>query len=44
MTRSILYATVAAVLLATGLSVAASLIPAYQASRLSVTDALRRIA
>jgi putative ABC transport system permease protein len=35
---------VAAVLLATGLSVVASLIPAYQASRLSVTDALRRIA
>jgi putative ABC transport system permease protein len=33
-----------AVLLAMGLSVTASLIPAYQASRLSVTDALRRIA
>lgn len=35
---------VAAVLLSTGLSVGASLIPAYQASKLSVTDALRRIA
>lgn len=34
----------AAVLLSTGLSVAASLIPAYQASRLPVTEALRRIA
>lgn len=35
---------IAAVALSTGLSVVASLIPAYQASRLSVTDALRRIA
>jgi putative ABC transport system permease protein len=35
---------VAAVVLAMGLSLAASLIPAYRASRLSVTDALRRIA
>lgn len=35
---------VAAVALSTALSVGASLIPAYQASRLPVTDALRRIA
>lgn len=35
---------VLAVFLAMGLSVIASLIPAYQASRLSVTEALRRIA
>src|SRR5262249_34415217 len=35
---------VAAVLLAMGLSVTASLIPALRASRMSVTDALRRIA
>ncbi|MEZ4312631.1 MAG: FtsX-like permease family protein [Polyangiaceae bacterium] len=34
----------AAVFLAIGLSVSSSLIPAYQASRLSVTDALRRVA
>lgn len=34
----------AAVLLAMGLSITASLIPAYRASRMSVTDALRRIA
>lgn len=35
---------VIAVALAMGLSLAASLIPAYKASKLSVTDALRRIA
>ncbi len=35
---------VAAVLLAVTLSVVAALIPAYQASKLSVTDALRRVA
>jgi putative ABC transport system permease protein len=34
----------AAVLLALGLSLLASLIPAYNASKLSVTDALRRVA
>jgi putative ABC transport system permease protein len=32
------------VLLSMGLSLAASLIPAYNASKLSVTDALRRVA
>ncbi|WP_438023876.1 ABC transporter permease [Sorangium sp. So ce233] len=35
---------VTAVLLAMGLSLAASLIPAHRASKLSVTDALRRVA
>lgn len=35
---------VMAVLLSMGLSLAASLIPAYNASKLSVTDALRRVA
>ncbi|WP_437276393.1 FtsX-like permease family protein [Sorangium sp. So ce375] len=35
---------VIAVLLSMGLSLAASLIPAYNASKLSVTDALRRVA
>lgn len=35
---------IAAVLLAIGLSVIGALIPAYRASRLSVTDALRRVA
>ncbi|AKT37566.1 ABC transporter permease [Chondromyces crocatus] len=35
---------VLAVLLAIGLSLLASLIPAYQAAKLSVTDALRRVA
>lgn len=35
---------IAAIALSVGLSVAASLIPAYRASKLSVTDALRRIA
>jgi putative ABC transport system permease protein len=35
---------VAAVLLAVGLSVAGALLPAYRASKLSVTDALRRVA
>jgi putative ABC transport system permease protein len=34
----------AAVLLSVGLSLFASLIPAYNASKLSVTDALRRVA
>lgn len=35
---------IAAVLLAIGLSVVGALIPAYRASKLSVTDALRRVA
>jgi putative ABC transport system permease protein len=35
---------VVAILLSVGLSVAAALLPAYRASKLSVTDALRRVA
>ena len=35
---------VAAVFLAVGLSTLAAVLPAYQASKLSVTDALRRVA